>query len=343
MLRVECEGTPYEIGYQHGRAAAAQVAGSIAFYADLFLRNCKQTWPQVLSHASEFEKQAQKQWPAYHEEMRGIADGSAHPLLSIVALNVRTEINFGLFTDGCTSLSWHTPQHAFLAQNWDWMPAQKPNLIITKITQANKPTLLQITEAGIIGKIGFNTSTVGTCLNALKLLPPRINPSHMPVHFGLRAALECTSAMEAVRKLEEAGMASAGHILVADKDVGIGLEFSTATMERCEADDRGRVVHANHLLREHEGVVDTLWLGDSVGRVRRMVERSGGLGEEVGWGEVEGLFEDEEGGPGGICRRVEGEGGSETLFNVVMDLRAGRGVVRVGRPTEVEERIELVL
>jgi isopenicillin-N N-acyltransferase-like protein len=51
--------------------------------------------------------------------MQGIADGSGTELLDIVALNVRTEINFGLFSDGCTALAWHTEKRAWLAQNWD--------------------------------------------------------------------------------------------------------------------------------------------------------------------------------------------------------------------------------
>lgn len=89
------------------------------FYAGLFLTNCKQTWLEVLEHASKFEEQAKIKWPAYHEEMQGIADGAGRGLLDIVALNVRTEINFGLFSDGCTSLAWHTEKRAWLAQNWD--------------------------------------------------------------------------------------------------------------------------------------------------------------------------------------------------------------------------------
>jgi len=49
----------------------------------------------------------------------GIADGSKRDILDIVAVNVRTEIAFGLFSDGCTSLFWRTPGRIFLAQNWD--------------------------------------------------------------------------------------------------------------------------------------------------------------------------------------------------------------------------------
>ena len=108
-----------KIGYAHGSKAKIQVHRCMSFYAGLFLKNCKQSWPQVLERATKFEEQARRAWPAYHEEMRGIADGAGVELLDIVALNVRTEINFGLFSDGCTAMSWHTRERSFLAQNWD--------------------------------------------------------------------------------------------------------------------------------------------------------------------------------------------------------------------------------
>lgn len=69
--------------------------------------------------ATAFEAEVQMRWPAYHEEMRGIAEGAGVDLLDIVALNVRTEIAFGQFSDGCTSVAWKTGSHSFLGQNWD--------------------------------------------------------------------------------------------------------------------------------------------------------------------------------------------------------------------------------
>lgn len=51
--------------------------------------------------------------------MQGIADGAGKQLLEIVAINVRTEINFGLFSDGCTALAWQTEKRAWMGQNWD--------------------------------------------------------------------------------------------------------------------------------------------------------------------------------------------------------------------------------
>jgi len=55
----------------------------------------------------------------------GIAEGSGREVADIIAINVRTEITFGLFSDGCTALSWKTEDGSYLAQNWDWMEAQK--------------------------------------------------------------------------------------------------------------------------------------------------------------------------------------------------------------------------
>ncbi|KAH9866721.1 hypothetical protein J1614_008414 [Plenodomus biglobosus] len=341
MLFVDCEGTPYEIGKQHGSAARVQIHRCIAFYAGLFQENCKQTWPQVLQHASKFEQQAKATWPAYHEEMRGIADGAERQLLEIVAINVRTEINFGLFSDGCTALAWHTEKHAWLAQNWDWMGVQKQNLIITKITQAGKPTIIQVTEAGIIGKIGFNSLSVGTLLNAIRV--HGVDASRLPVHFGLRMALESSCVADAVQKLESCGMASSAHILLADPKTSIGLEFTKSTFAHCMPDGANRVVHTNHLLLEHPGEIDTIWIRDSLSRVATMGESAGKIGGEPSWEDVSKLFEDEQNFPGAICRFETPQTGSGTLFNIVMDLKSRKAVVKLGRPTQVEETIDLEL
>lgn len=224
------------------------------------------------------------------------------------------------------------------------MEAQKENLIITKITQPGKPTIQQVTEAGIIGKIGFNSAGVGTLLNAIKV--HGVDPTRMPVHFGLRMVLESNTAEEAAQKLESYGMASSAHILIADPTTAIGLEFTKSTFARCKPDRLRRVVHANHLLLEHPGEVDTVWLKDSPIRVKTMTENSAKVGEEEhqpSWEEVAKLFEDEQNYPSSICRFQTIESGSATLFNILMDLKSKTAVVRVGRPTEVEESITLEL
>src|SRR5437763_1473797 len=119
-----------KIGLSHGSAAKLHIGRCVDYYAGLFLKQSNKSWPQVQELAQSFEQHIRATWPRYHEEIRGIADGSHHDILDIIALNVRTEIAFGLFDDGCTSLSWHGKSGAKLGQNWDWMVEQKPNLVI---------------------------------------------------------------------------------------------------------------------------------------------------------------------------------------------------------------------
>lgn len=222
-----------------------------------------------------------------------------------------------------------------------WMTVQKENLIITKITQAGKPTIVQVTEAGIIGKIGFNSLGVGAVFNAIKV--HGVDATRAPAHFGLRLVLESSSVEDAVSKLEAVGMASSAHILIADPRTSLGLEFTKSTFAHCMPDSAGRVVHANHLLREHPGEIDTVWLKDSLDRVSTMAGNAGQLGHEPTWEEVSKLFEDEQNYPGSICRFETKETGSATLFNIVMELKSKQAVVKLGRPKQVDETINLKL
>jgi hypothetical protein len=70
----------------------------------------------------------------------GIAEGSKRDILDIVALNVRSEIAFGQFSDGCTSLFWHTPKTEWLGQNWDVRLQSLPPLRVTNHFQVAKRT-----------------------------------------------------------------------------------------------------------------------------------------------------------------------------------------------------------
>jgi isopenicillin-N N-acyltransferase-like protein len=221
------------------------------------------------------------------------------------------------------------------------MNEQKQNLIITKITQANKPVIIQITEAGIIGKIGFNSFGVGTLFNAIKV--HGVDSTRMPAHFGLRMALESSCVDEAVRKLESFGMASSAHILIADATTAVGLEFTKSTFAHLLPDAAEKVIHSNHLLLEHPGEIDTVWLKDSITRLQTMAENAEALGKDPSWDQVGQLFEDEQNAPGSICRTETKETGSGTLFNIVMDLRNKKATLRMGRPTEVEESVNLEL
>src|SRR5947209_19922885 len=67
---------------------------------------------------------------AYIEEMRGLAEGAEVDFESVLALNVRTEIAYGMFNDGCTAFSWREGEESFLAQNWDVCRFVHPDSVV---------------------------------------------------------------------------------------------------------------------------------------------------------------------------------------------------------------------
>lgn len=269
----------------------------------------------------------------------GLAEGAQVETADIIALNVRTEIAFGLFSDGCTALSWKTHDTSFLAQNWDWQEEQKQNLILLTIQQQDKPTIKMMTEAGIIGKIGINSNGVGVCLNAIKA--KGMDETRLPCHLGLRMVLDSASREEAVRQLEKYGVASSCHFLVADATGGVGLEFSSIDLQKIHMNNVGQVFHANHYLVEHKGVIDTNWLPCSSTRVGRIEELTKNITQPVTIDVIEDLFIDEKGYPGSICRGQNEKSTVETLFNIVMDCAKKTAVVKLGRPIAPEEVVHL--
>lgn len=91
----------------------------MAFYEAFFKQKTKLSWKEVQQEARKFLPYLQSSWPDYVDEMEGLADGAGVEFESILALNVRTEIGFGLVSDGCTAFSWKTDTASFIGQNWD--------------------------------------------------------------------------------------------------------------------------------------------------------------------------------------------------------------------------------
>lgn len=229
--------------------------------------------------------------------------------------------------------------NSFLAQNWDWMEQQKANLVMLSIQQAGKPHIKMITEAGLIGKIGLNSSGVGVCLNAIRA--KGMDPTKIPCHLGLRLVLESPSKEEAVRQLEKVGVASSCHMLIADATGGVGVEWSSVEGKKLAMNERGQVFHSNHYLKMHKEVEAPAWLEDSGFRVQRIEELAKGLGEEPSMDNVGGLLKDRKNAPSAICRSQEGTSTAATLFSIVMELKDKRANVVVGKPSNPEEELTL--
>ena len=136
-----------QIGFKHGRDLASKIHRQIKVYEAMFQQTSKLSWADVRSIAKEYCSTIQKLTPDLHVEMAAIAEGADVDLLDIVALNCRSEIALGLFSDGCTSMGWKKEGgEVLLAQNWDWTRRVKENLVMMSIEQMGKPKIWMVTE-----------------------------------------------------------------------------------------------------------------------------------------------------------------------------------------------------
>jgi isopenicillin-N N-acyltransferase-like protein len=132
----------------------SEIQNQLSIYRSMFLVTSSLSWPSVLSVASEFQATIHRLTPNIHEEMLGIAQGAEVDILDIVALNCRSEIALGSFSDGCTSMAWVDSSQSrmtktVLAQNWDWVKIVKENLVMMSIEQVGKPKIWMVTEVSL--------------------------------------------------------------------------------------------------------------------------------------------------------------------------------------------------
>lgn len=317
---IEIAGTPYERGRQYGVQARVEIGRGVSHYAaqvrDLQLGDADlaRVVAAYLPKIEGFE-------PAYVEEMRGIAAGAEMPFHQIVMLNARTEVlklavNKGLRDqlldvepDGCTALVVDRGASAdgrlIHAHNWDWKMECAEASLVVRIRNDDRPDILMFTEAGALGRFGFNS--VGIAITANYLESERdYREIGVPLALLRRHALEQTHFALALRSAYTTPKSGSNNVVLSHCD-GLIFNLECAPDETFLVEPRdGVLVHANHWqspvaltkLRER-GVAA---MPDSLYRERRLralVEPKIGSIEVA---DVKRALLDDWGSPWSICR-----------------------------------------
>ncbi|KAJ9648104.1 hypothetical protein H2199_001881 [Coniosporium tulheliwenetii] len=316
------------IGQCHGLGATKQIASCIENYRAFFLDTVDLDWDAVKATARRYLPTISRNRYSTHlvDEMRGIAQGAGVDFEDILALNVRSEIALAAAPqeavppDGCSAFSLLAKEGArdvrWLAQNWDWKGSQLPNVVILRIQTPQGVNLTTVTEAGIVGKVGFNDCGVGVTLNALRAVGT--DYEKLPIHILLRCILEA-----------KPGPCCRGGSL----PFGIGL---------IEPDSKARdlITHTNHWISESRplGLKELPWLPDSGYRNERLSKLTSGLPSDASEDDLLQVLKDTENGCGAICRPVDPSlegtawGGTTTVFGIIMNLTKREGLVVFDRP-----------
>ncbi|RXT42741.1 C45 family autoproteolytic acyltransferase/hydolase [Bradyrhizobium betae] len=259
---IEISGPPRERGRQYGQKAASRIKkGTTHYFAQLKelsldAKGVSELVRDYLPVIEAFE-------PSYIEEMRGIAEGADVPFEDIVLLNARTEIlklaNPKIRArlkapdepDGCTGvvvLPTATGSGRLIhAQNWDWKRECAETAVVLKVRRDDGPDLMTFTEAGALGRCGFNA--VGIAITANYLQSDRdYRQVGVPLALIRRKVLEQEHVALAMRAVYCTKKSAANNMIVSHRE-GVAIDFECAPDETFQVHPQnGLLVHANHFV-----------------------------------------------------------------------------------------------
>jgi isopenicillin-N N-acyltransferase-like protein len=333
LEKITLSGTPEEIGFQHGEILVEQIHRNIEFYKPLFLSNLSDE-ARVLQTAERFKEQIRGFNSDYITEIDHIALGAeVEEPLWLYALNSRTELTLTKTTHECTAVV--LPQHNQIGQTWDWSQHLEDSFVVMEIQFPSGHKILQVTEAGIIGKIGMNNQGLGQTLNILWMDDKVLQG--VPVHVLLRAILESTTLEDAKEVIDRSGRGKASNIIVAQSGRAFDVEF--AGEEVFTHDIQTEVyAHTNHYLHSPEPI--TLDQSDPINSLTRYQTAMDSLSEikEFSTQALLSVLSDQSNGEYPILRKykpdeIEAMGCVGTLATIVMDVESQTMKVRKGNPS----------
>ncbi|HYX51374.1 MAG TPA: C45 family peptidase, partial [Ktedonobacteraceae bacterium] len=320
-----------------------RVAHTITAYMDIFAKWAGLNHEAVLTFAERYKSSIADYAPHLLEEMHGIAEGAGRDLREIVAINARTELMYGVTQPPeCTSIGISTiasaDGHIRVAQNWDWRPTLAGSLILWVLHRTEGPDILTLTEAGMVVKIGINSSGLAMCINLLMSDTDHAGPA-APMHVILRHVLEeAHSVKEAVALINMTERCTSCFHMLVDCDGSLAGVEATPTGQHVLRSANGVLTHTNHC------VCSGLFIHDKNARefpeTLARGERAQYLANEGKIDEVilHSILADHATAPGSICLHVEPgvppEDNSESIASIIFDLTAGTVDIAEGPPCE---------
>jgi isopenicillin-N N-acyltransferase-like protein len=346
---IEVSGPPLDRGRQHGRQAADRIRRGVADYSAQ-LRRCgfgegelKEAVAGYLPVIDGFDAN-------YVTEMRGIAEGAGLPFEQIVLLNARTELlqiasrrarderrragdPIDDDPDGCTGVVVLPEASAdgrlIHAQNWDWKAGCAETAIVLRVQRDDGPDYITFTEAGALGRFGFNTAGIAITANYLEC-ERDYSQLGVPLALIRRKVLEQSEFALALRAAYTTAKSASNNIIVSHAQ-GLAIDFECAPDETFLVHpQQGLLVHANHWqspvalskLRD-TGILST---PDSLYRDRRVQQLLAPHHGSITRAHVKGALFDRFADPWSVCRpprQTLSSNLSATVAMIVMDPSAG--------------------
>jgi isopenicillin-N N-acyltransferase-like protein len=256
---------PTRRGVEFGEALRTEVKHTVDFYLR-FADDLGLACEDVRRFGARVRGQLRSRHPALVEEIEAIARGAVVDADLLTAVNARTELRClstsrrprargrGAECSHAVLLPVATAAgHLLVAQTWDFHPDLYDSRILWTLPRPSGGTLVTFTEAGILAKLGMNSSGVG-CLLAFLAASADRPFGGVPGHLIARLVLErATNAAEALRTVYSQPTSASVALTIAyagaeGEGFAAACECSAGRVGLAVPDDRGVLVRTNHFV-----------------------------------------------------------------------------------------------
>lgn len=318
--QVEIWGSARDRGIRYGKAAEREIRLGVRHYLDQ-MAGAGLAESAVMELAEAYVPRILDFDTDHVDEMRGIAEGADVPFGHILLLNARTELlkmagnpalRRGLLAergaDGCSTIivqPERTPDGVLIhAHNWDWKVGCAETCVILRVRLDNGPDILTFTEAGTLGRFGFNSAGLAVTGNYLEC-ERDYTQIGVPLALIRRKVLQQDNPSLAFDAIYSTPKSASNNLALSHAGSGVVHDLECAPDETFVVEPvHGVLVHTNHWLspialtkmRETgiSGSPCSFWREQ---RARRLLAASPVIGME----QVRAALLDDAGSPLSIC------------------------------------------
>ncbi len=362
---IEMEGTPFEMGYQHGTQAKEMIAHGIEMFHRTIVDDpwellpgvdTKMSFEEIVDRAVQSLPYTEEHAPDIVEEMRGIAEGSGFTLEEIFAMNCDGDIWITLFPlageaalahNSCSTYAVGSAASAdggtYVGWNADTMEWFDTSSVILKGKPNDGLPFLCWNYAGVVGRPGVNPH-LGLGANGIW---PYKNTPGLPYAVMCRKILQQKSVADAIAVIQNTQLMCGMNYTLGDEEGNVAAVEGTSTQTAVVRGTNGKVVHSNHIVADELVHQDALHSPELAGQELLVNSRSRRdrltellVDAEAGSITLEDLkaaHADHANSPDSVCSHVGGgEGDAITLASMIAQPGRSKLLVTRGNPCENE-------
>lgn len=345
---ISVSGSPRRRGVEHGQLLRERIGVAVDRYMERFAHFASLDREGAHAEARRYIDPIRAYDSTLLEEIEGVAEGADLQFEDVLAMNCRSELMFGsTIIMECSSFALQpevtADRHTYVGQNWDWAPDITETVALVAIRQEpDKPDVVLLDEAGIVGRMGLNSDGIGLCTNTL--IADQQRPEGVPYNILLRGVLNARRLDDAIGALIRPPRAICSNYVIGD-GTGQTIDIEVAPEQFDYLAPRGGIItHGNHFAGLKMNMQDRSvekW-PDSLYRECRIRELLEPHAPEISVEHMQAALRDRFGHPHAVSRHADPTQSRfdqlQTVASIIVDCNERTCWIAYGPPDQSEYR-----